>query len=202
MLGAVSNRAYLTVTPWERIYPSFGDLAFEPAAHTALASAGCVPLTWLALFAAGDLTTHTFDRTPPLTVEAPLARAAVARERLRARRGALEAWFVDRGPIGYHVDLLLAHLAGYDGAWISIELDEIAGLARDRAAWFAQLRAALAALDRADGAAARPLLAEVSTVMLDQRFVMLADAPTATREERWNFFRLLGEGWARAAAWD
>ncbi|MBL8622886.1 MAG: hypothetical protein JNK64_16335 [Myxococcales bacterium] len=198
----MSNRAYLTVTPWARIYPSFGDLAYQADAHTALASAGCVPLTWLALFSSADLTSQTFPRKPPVTVEAPLAPTADAVARLRARRAWLQALFTDRGPIGYHIDLLLAHLATYDGAWISIELEEIAALHRDAAAWHQQLRAALTALDREDADAARPLLAEISTVMLDRRFVTLADAPAATREEQWNFFRLLGEGWARAAAWD
>ena len=71
----MSNRAYLTVTPWARIYPSFGDLAYQADAHTALASAGCVPLTWLALFSSADLTSQTFPRKPPVTVEAPRSRS-------------------------------------------------------------------------------------------------------------------------------
>ncbi|MBE7452660.1 MAG: hypothetical protein HS111_28420 [Kofleriaceae bacterium] len=196
----MSNRAYLTVTPWQRIYPSFGDLAFEPAQHTALSSAGCVPLTWLALFSAGDLASHAFPGHPD-PFSAPLAPTAAATARLRERRDWLAELYADRGPLAGHIDLLLAHLAPMDGAWISIELEEIAALQPEPAAWQRTLGEVLAALDRRDPEVRGPL-AELATVMLDERFVALEEASTATRREQWNFFRLLGEGWARPAAWD
>lgn len=202
----MSNRAYLTVTPWERIYPSAGDLAFSPETHTALASAGCVPLVWVAAFSEADLREHTFPAAPPhrpaeLTFRAPLSPTAAALERLAARADWLASLYADRGPLGYHVELFLRHLRSYDGAWLSIELEEIAALARDPQAFDDELRACLSLLDRRD-AALRERLASFSTVLMDQRFVSLDDAPTATREEQWNFFRLLGEGWAKPTPWD
>ena len=48
----------------------------------------------------------------------------------------------------------------------------------------------------------RERLASLSTVLLDQRFVTLEDAPRAARPEQWNFFRLLGEGWGKPTPWD
>mgnify|MGYP003379956491 CR=1 FL=1 len=198
----MSNRCYLTVTPWPRIYPSFGDLEYDADRHTALASAGCVPMLWLPLFAPADLVEHTFTTDDgPVVAVAPLARTEDAVARLRAHRPWLEASFADRGPLGHHVDLLLRHLEGHDGAWISIELAEISALDPDPSAWHARLRDVLARIGRADPAAARALAA-LATVMLEQRFITLDQAPTATPEERWNFFRLLGEGWRRPAAWE
>jgi hypothetical protein len=201
----MSNRCYLTITPYERIYPSAGDLAFELEQHTALASAGCVPLLWLAAFSASDLCTQTVPpargRSEALTLEAPLAKRSDALARLEERRSWLVGLYADRGDLTHHLDLLLEHLRTYDGMWISIELEEIAVLHRDPAAWYAELRRCLELLDRRDDSVRAPLAA-LSTVMLDERIVALGAASKATRKEQWNFFRVLGEGWGRPSPWD
>lgn len=201
----MSNRCYLTITPYERIYPSAGDLSFSSEEHTALASAGCVPLLWLAAFSASDMRTQTIPpaggRAEALTMEALLTQTSAALARLEERREWLVALYRDRGDLSHHLGLLLEHLRTYDGAWMSIELDEIAVLHRDPAAWYEELRACFDLLDRRDDAA-RARLAAFSTVMLDERIVALDDAPKATRKEQWNFFRVLGEGWGRPTPWD
>src|SRR5204863_3027230 len=73
-IAPMSNRAYLTCCDHQRIYPAFGDLSFEPQRDVVLACDGCVPLLWLALFAASDLQTHTFTlRGQDVSAVAPLA---------------------------------------------------------------------------------------------------------------------------------
>lgn len=201
----MSNRAYLTLSPFERIYPSAGGFTFSAKDHTALASAGCVPLLWLAAFSESDLHTHTFapdkNRPKPLTVEAPLCRTEDALARLEDRSAWLAALYADRGDLEHHLGLLLTHLRSYEGAWMSIELEEIAALHQVPTAFYAELRACLGLLEQR-APETRERLAALATVMLDTRIISLDDAPNATREEQWNFFRVLGEGWARETPWD
>ena len=199
----MSNRCYLVGTNAPTIYPSFVNKPFEPEKDTYLASAGCIPLAWLLMFRPSDLVTATFEpEGEKIEVTAPIVRKAQAVDNLAAARSWVDPLFAANGGLGYHLDLFVEHLAGSDHQHITMEIEEIQALHRDGEV-LDHLRACLAALEARDPSVKDELL-WLSTVLAERRFVTLADAEEgrAEQEDRWNFFRLLGEGWGREAAWD
>ena len=199
----MSNRAYFCCTDWKRIYPSSAgrQAGFDPKIHTVLSSAGCVPLLWLGMFSFDDLVESTFELDDgPYDVVAPLARREAAIERLRSRREWLDALFRECGGVATHVDLFLEHVSRYGKQWLTIELDEISHLYDDPDEWYEMLGDALVRMDARDEDA-KDTLVELSTVMTERRIPLFADLVTSKQEERWNFFRVMGEGWLSPAPW-
>lgn len=199
----MSNRCYLVGTDAPTIYPSFVNKPFEPEKDTYLASAGCVPLAWLLLFRPGDLVTAAFEpEGEKIEVTAPIVRKEKAIANLSEARAWVDPLFVANGGLGYHLDLFVEHLAGSDHQHLTMEIEEIEAL-HDDGEVLGHLRACLTALEARDPRVKEELV-WLSTVLVERRFVTLEDAQEgrAEKEDQWNFFRLLGEGWEREAAWD
>jgi len=198
----MSNRAYLTVTDHERIYPAFGDLAFNPKQNVALACDGCVPLLWLALFSAGDLRSHTFMlEGQSIEAVAPLAERLTALARLRSRATFLNGLFEEQGGVQAFLDLLGQHLEQTGGKFISIELEEIEALHANFDIADV-LKVALTRLD-AEDPACLDLLIPLSTVLEDRPFLPPASAARSGEpEDLWNVYRLIGSGWLLPTPWD
>lgn len=198
----MSNRAYLTCCDHERIYPAFGDLSFEPRRDVVLACDGCVPLLWLALFAASDLRTHTFTlRGQDVSAVAPLAERTPAIARLRAREAFFNAQFAPNGGVGALLAPLVQHLEAQPGKFLSIELEEIEALhgAFDIPA---VLTKALQLLD-ADDPKCLDLLVPLSTVIESRTFLAPEQAAASgVREDLFNVYRLIGGGWVAPTPWD
>jgi hypothetical protein len=200
----MSNRCYLVGTDERAIYPSFVFAkTFRPENDTYLASAGCIPLAWLLLFSQDDLVTKTL--TPEggaVTVTAPIAEREPALARLAARGPWVSGLFEANGGLAHHFELFTDHVRGGDHHFLTIELEEISGL-HPEGEVEARLRRCLAALDARD-VAVKDELVWLSTVMIERRFVTLEDAHAgrAERQDQWNYFRIMGEGWSRPAQWD
>jgi hypothetical protein len=204
MLAHMSNRAYLTATDHERIYPSFGDLPFDAEHGFALACDGCVPLLWIALFSAEDLRSHRFrlgKSAKPLDAVAPLCARERAIGRLTERGAFLDELFEENGGLGVFTQALSRELGRVGGKFVSIEYEEIAALG-EPAEFDAQVRDTLVKLDARDASCKAGLL-ELSTVIDDRPFAAPeAAANSDEREDRWNVFRILGGGWIRPVEWD
>jgi hypothetical protein len=198
----MSNRAYLTACEHERIYPWFGDLAFDRDREVLLACDGCVPLLWMCLFAESDLRAHAFTvRGHTLDKVAPLAERVTAIARLRARKPLLSAWFTRNGGLDAFVDLLATHLEAQPGKFVSIELDEIEALNAEYD-MVDVVRTALERLD-AEQETCLDLLVPLSTLLEDRPFLPPGEvARSGAREDTWNVFRLIGGGWVLETPWD
>jgi len=200
----VSNRCYLTCTDSTQIYPAAGDLPdFDPEVHTVLSSAGCVPLLWLCLFSERDLQGRkiAIEAEEPIQAEAPIALRSSALALLEGRRDFLCELFADNGGLTHHLDMFSSRLSAYPGSYLSIEYDEIGWLYAAPEEFAALVRLTLAQLD-AGSPSAKEGLVELSTLMIERRFVTLDEAPNADQEDAWNYFRILGEGYIRNAPWD
>jgi hypothetical protein len=199
----MANWAYLTVTDEPRIYPGFQNPLFDDAKSWILASAGCVPLLWLALFAESDLVQHEFsDRRGAILAFAPVAPRLMAVARLRVRAGFLNALFAANGGVAHHLDLFSDYVAKQDGRYITIQVDEIECLYE--AGVFNQLlRAALRGLDASDPGAGNTLV-QLSTIILERRFVTLAEANAGAYDpqDMSNYFRITGEGYVQTPPWE
>jgi len=201
----MSNRCYLVGSRERLIYPSFVYAqTFKPKEDTYLASSGCIPLAWLLLFRTQDFLTRTFE--PPqgvaVTVTAPAVSRGEALERFAARRAWVSELFAANGGLDFHLGVFLEHLEKGDHDFLTMEIEEIEGLHAEGEVQ-RRLTACLDALD-ARNPAAKGELVELSTVMADRHFFSPAEAEAggATKEDMWNFYRILGESWGRRADWD
>jgi hypothetical protein len=167
-----------------------------------LASAGCIPLLWLPLFSETDLVAATFhDRKGSIEALAPLAEREAAISCLKSRGAMLNRWFAGSGGLTHHLELFLRYLEQQPGKYATLQVDEIQCLYPE-GQFNELLQGCLRSLDAADPEA-REYLVELSTVMPERRFITLADANAGAcePEDRWNFFRILGEGYLQAPPW-
>ncbi|RGC69107.1 hypothetical protein C5N14_10100 [Micromonospora sp. MW-13] len=204
----MANRCYLFVTDHEGICPDWADV--PDIARQVLAEDVCgVPLLWLAMFRPGDLVTATFpadfDDEEDVTVTAPLAPKQRALDQLDAALPVLARVFADEGPLDGHAALLRAGVAAMPGAFVTVNPYEIAVLDDERA-WYDNLRAGLAGLDRPGGPQAdRRCLADLAQLRPGRPFPparLLLDQLDATDDDWWNHTRLLGSGFGRPAPWE
>jgi hypothetical protein len=199
----VANWAYLTVSDEPRIYPGFQNPSFDPDESWVLCSAGCVPLLWLPLFSEQNLVSMEFsDKDGPIPALAPVTTLADGLRRLDELSPFMSELFRENGGVAHHVGLFSQYMAAQRGRHVTIQIDEIECL-HGEGAFRDTLRLALRGLDTRDPEVLDSL-AQLSTVMLDRRFVTLADARAGTYapEDAQNFFRILGEGYTRQAPWE
>ena len=194
----MANRAYLAVSDVRRIYPAFQNPTFSTKENWVLCSAGCVPLLWLALFEEIDLVTETFRSDQgPVVATAPLATRGQAVARLAQRRSLLNSLFEEEGGLDHHLGLFSSYLSSLRGAYVTMEVEEIACLHPD-GEFDALLRNCLIGLSTGIPLV-KDALVTLSTVIPDRRFITLEDARKGVyeQEDMWNYFRIMGEHYLR-----
>ncbi len=179
----MANRAYLCCSPWRRSDPSAAH-GFAPDQHTVATAIGRVPVLWLAAFRTTDLV----GGAPVCATKAALARLATAAKRL-------DPWFRSRGSLAVHAAALADAIRRVRGAYLTIELDEIADLWTRRAAFDGLVRAALA------GGDAKRALVKLSGLAGRGGFPAI-DAATRSRADTAVIVALLGASHIREVAWE
>lgn len=123
------NRAYLSTSDVETIYPSAADEDMNAEQQLICTSVGCIPLLWLALFREGDLIRKTFEIDGgKIAAFAPITSRVQALVRLNEAVPYLEKVLPWLGNLQEHAAMLQKAIAVVPYTFISIELEEIAGL--------------------------------------------------------------------------
>jgi hypothetical protein len=192
----MANRCFLTLSPEQVPYPSYRR-GFEEESQTLLTSAGCIPLMWIGLFEDGDLRSAELenDDGEMELVTAPVASVDIGLHRLPGVTAFLNGVFGENGSLSYHAELLARYLQSFCGNFVTLEAEEISWLFDSRSTFDSLLREAIGGIRRRDSACVTALL-ELSTVIPTARFVEYEEK-SATDEERWNFFRVMGEPYLR-----
>lgn len=127
--SVMSNRAYLASSDVESIYPSAVQEDYDPAQQLICSSIGCVPLLWLTLFRESDLKRTNFEiHGEKIEAFAPIALRDQAIGRLNETvpyLGKILPWL---GSLRDHAAMLRKAIAAVPNRFISIEIEEIAGL--------------------------------------------------------------------------
>ncbi|MET8978306.1 hypothetical protein ABZX85_22090 [Streptomyces sp. NPDC004539] len=161
------NSSYLCSCDQPVLYPSSQAGGFDPRTGVIATDAQAVPLLWLAMFRPDDLVTEVFtfeedaddgddaDEDDVIEATAPLAPKSRALARLDAALPALARLFPAEIPLDAHAALLREAVERAPGAYVTIELDEIAGLweGEEEGSFVPALTGALAAFETAGGAA-------------------------------------------------
>lgn len=203
----MSNNAYLCCSPFERIYPSEAP-DFDDRQHYVAMYRDVVPLLWLALFRTEDVRGETGQEGDPSMAHAacPVAGTDVALKRLRASEAVLDRLF-PTSRLSQHAALLREAIEDWGFPYVTIELDEIAGLHRDEAEFVAQLKTLLRGLE---GHAAAPRTLECIEgvcgippgAVIPSPSVLLEDRRRLAREEEKLLFRALGTAYSRSVPWE
>ncbi|WP_416970890.1 hypothetical protein [Streptomyces sp. 4F14] len=162
----MSNSSYLCVSDRPVLYPSSQDPDFVPRTGVVATDAQAVPLLWLALFRAGDLVTKVFtfdedddddevDEDDVIEATAPLAPKDRALAQLAAALPALARLFPGAPDLAGHAALLREAVERAPGAYVTVELDEIAGLweGEEEGSFVPALTAALEGFEGVEGGA-------------------------------------------------
>jgi hypothetical protein len=128
-MSSMANRSYLCVTNRETLYPNIGDPDYDPAQHTVAACAYAVPLLWVAMFRLDNMRTQMFEvEGQSIEGVGPLAKKNAALKQLREAVPLLNRMFAVAGPLDEHAELLRQGVEQAPGLFVTIEMEEIAGL--------------------------------------------------------------------------
>jgi hypothetical protein len=140
----VANWAYLCATNRKVIYPSYGDRPYQASKQTVASETYCIPLLWLGLFRPADLVKRTFRQEgQKIVAEAPLCARMRAIRQFDAAWPYLEDMFHECGPLEEHAALFRKALVPLRYRYLTIELEEIACMAKSRRYFYSTMRAAL-----------------------------------------------------------
>lgn len=202
----MGNYAYLCRSDLRRTNPSFANQRYAPARNTIACLRGGIPLLWLGLFHPTDLRTDRFvDDGEPVLSRAPVVATRTALARLPTAAARLERLFPDGGALAPHAAALAAAIAAAPGRYLTIELDEVAGLWPSRARFDAALARALQIVVGADRRGARSSLVRLSGVHADRPWPPaqgLYDRPRVARADAENLARLIGAEHLRRLPWE
>jgi hypothetical protein len=194
----VANWSYLCATNRKVIYPSYGGRPYEARKQTIASETYCIPLLWLALFRPADLVQRTFVQDgQTLVAEAPLCARKRAIGQLDAAVPYLEELFSDCGALDEFSALFRNALAPLRYRYLTIELEEIACMARSRQEFFNTLRAALAGIGVDFSTRARERFVYLAQLFKLQRFPpprLMLDKIKGSDDDDVLHGRILGSG--------
>lgn len=209
----MANYAYLCCTDHDVIYPSAVIEDYDASISTVAADVHCVPLLWLALFRVEDFYEETFEREDgELTACAPLLEKSRALANLAEARTWYRAAFAGLGALDEHFDLFERAVREAPGAYVTIELEEIACLHESEAAFYEDFAGLLAALAEPPDEEAAEAMLELAAYRAPRPFPparMWLDDPAFVPEpdDAWNHCRIFGAGavvagFGRPAPWE
>ncbi|MEZ6142344.1 MAG: hypothetical protein R3B84_17435 [Zavarzinella sp.] len=147
----MANWAYLCATDRETIYPSFGDQPYDASKQTIASQTYSIPLLWLALFRESDLIQRTFTQEgKTLLAIAPRCDLRRAVGQLDAAIPYLEELFYGYGKLDEYAQLFRSALENLPYQYVTIELEEIACMAKSRVEFEEILRKSLAHMGNED----------------------------------------------------
>ncbi len=214
----MANWAYLNRCDSDQIYPMFEDNRYDRAKHTLIAAAGGLPLMWWFLLAPEDLKTKVFTVEVPeraLTLDeqldekkvrmkkeefeetAPLALATTALARLHDRKEMMNEWYRANGGLDHHFNFFTTHLSAHEGKYLSIDWEEVKAIHRGFMVDAKKILQLIVAKD----AAAKPMLARLSTIMEDRKFLPRQKLKDYN-EDWWNYARIMGESYILKTPWN
>jgi len=148
----MSNRAFLTSSNVDTIYPSFADPDYDAPNHTIASDVEFLPLFWLALFRESDLRQTTFDvHGTQVSAFAPVCGKMKALEQFDAAVPYLESILPELGKLKDYARLFHQAVAATPQKFISIELEEIANLYPPQHRFEELLALSLRGFDRPEG---------------------------------------------------
>ncbi len=204
----MANRSYLCVSDVETIYPNIGDPNYDSRVQTVAFDAYCVPLVWLAMFRPADMRTQVFEvEGQQVTTTAPITRKALAFEQLARALPTLNRMFRAEGPLDGYAELLRTAVADAPGRFVTIEMEEIAGLwTPDPADFYRQFSTAIGRLELSRTRAAnRERLLCISKLWEVKRFPparCFLDKLEVSGDDTVTHCRLIGASWFRPVPWD
>lgn len=203
----MANNSFLCVADVETIYPNIGDPNYDSRIQTVAFDAYCVPLLWLALFRPIDMRTQTFTvEGGEVTVTAPITRKHIAFEQLARALPTLNRMFQKWGPLDDYAELLRTAVASASGKFVSIEMEEIAGLwTPDPADFYRQFSTALGRLELTRTRVTdRERLMCIAKLWEVKRFPparCFLDKIEVSGEDCVTHCRLIGASWFRPVPW-
>jgi len=223
--------SYLCSTNRRATYPREEDPTFSLQTDLIANGARCVPLLWLAMFRSADIVRRTVvTRTEPtlfielstwqqkirepqnieIETEAPITSVGRAIEQIEAAIPYFNAMFQEEGRLDDYAELLIQALRFVTKKFVTIDLEEIAGLVGDECFW-GSIRAALEHIGSPPTRAAKERLIDIAGFENLRRFppanLALDDRRDAPFDDWGNHWRVLGQGvresgFGRAVPWE
>jgi hypothetical protein len=136
------------------------------------------------------------------SVVAPVVSKDRALAQLEQALPVLHRLFAGAGRLDEHAGLLRQAVAGAPGSYVTIELDEVAGLYPPKSEYYQTLREMLATFDGpTDEDADRDRLVDMTLLRTDRPFPPARITGEEPDDDLWNHSRLLGEAWERPLPW-
>ena len=204
----MANRSYLCVSDVETLYPNVGDPDYNCEVQTVACDVYCVPLLWLALFRPADLRTQVFEVDgAQVRGTAPIAPKTIALGQLTRAIPTLNRLFAAEGPLDEYAALLRTAVAEAPGQFVTIEMEEIAGLWTPNAEdFYRQFSTALGRFELSRPRAAdRERLVCISKLRPGIPFPparCFVEGGRVNADDCWNHTRLIGGSWFRPVPWE
>lgn len=200
----MANRAYLSTTNRDTIFPGVADPDFDSELQTVAQSGNCVPILWLGLFRPEDMRSQEFEvQGEVITGVGPVATIASALRRLQECQKWLEEMF--GGGLSEYCDMLSDAVSSTGLKYVTMELEEIACMV-DPERFYDDVRGALRALSGEESIPfGREKLIRLSGIAPDAVIPparLLLDAGPITDDQIEIHARLIGAKWLRKVPWE
>lgn len=125
----MSNRSYLAASDFDTLYPSFAQKDYDPEKQLIATDVEALPLLWLALFREGDLRRKVFKvQGEKVAAFAPICTKEQALQHLDLAIPYLTKILPKLGPLADYASMFRSAIEPFPYRFVSIELEEIAGL--------------------------------------------------------------------------
>jgi hypothetical protein len=193
----MSNCAYLCSGDQEITYPRFLEAGYDESEQVIASDVSCVPLLWVALFRADDIRRAVIRvEGQAVPVEAPLAATPKALEQFDEARPFFNSLFEREGGLDAYFALFREEIASTRGAFLTIDMWEIACLYPE-GMFYQEVRRALESIGQPPASGTKERFARIANLRLEAGFpsaAYLDGEVDGSADDEWNHCRLLGVG--------